>query len=287
MDRPQPQCQIATHRFVNGAHPVKPAASVVMTVYKDFRFLDEAVESVLLQDFPDIELILVDDGNYCDEMLGAWPAPETDVDIRWTILFHNPFFHSAIAFRKSLFKQAGRYRPHELISQDHYLWFDMLPFCRAMNVPEPLTRYRINSQGLSYTDAANARARTHEIRRTSWRRLGLEYNLYDDAVAADISEWVRGGELPVEKRAAAYVQILRILRAFVDASSPRIGPRYRTELQQLVTTSIERMLRRPPAGWRDLMSTLRGCSSLGRLQTAKSLVRELIRRRDERTRQPD
>ena len=94
------------------------------------------------------------------KVLGVWPAPETDVEIRWTILFHNPFYHSAVAFRRSLFEHAGRYRPHELISQDHYLWFDMLPFCRAMNVQEPLTRYRLNSRGLSLMDAANARART-------------------------------------------------------------------------------------------------------------------------------
>lgn len=36
--------------------------SVVMTVSCDLRFLDEAVESILRQDFRDFEFIIVDDG---------------------------------------------------------------------------------------------------------------------------------------------------------------------------------------------------------------------------------
>ena len=43
--------------------PRKPKASVVMTVYDDLRFLDAAIDSVLKQDFADLELIVVDDGN--------------------------------------------------------------------------------------------------------------------------------------------------------------------------------------------------------------------------------
>jgi glycosyltransferase involved in cell wall biosynthesis len=39
-----------------------PRVSVVMTVGRDLRFLDEAVESILCQDFRDFEFIIVDDG---------------------------------------------------------------------------------------------------------------------------------------------------------------------------------------------------------------------------------
>lgn len=35
---------------------------------------------------------------------------ETDSDIRWTILFHNPFCHSSVAFRRTSFEAAGRLR---------------------------------------------------------------------------------------------------------------------------------------------------------------------------------
>src|SRR5262245_47754343 len=40
-----------------------PRVSVVMTAYKDLRFFDEAVASVLAQDYQDFELIIVDDGS--------------------------------------------------------------------------------------------------------------------------------------------------------------------------------------------------------------------------------
>jgi hypothetical protein len=47
--------------------------------------------------------------------------PETDLEIRWTILFHNPFYQSTAAFRRSCFEAAGRYKIEKLISEDHYL----------------------------------------------------------------------------------------------------------------------------------------------------------------------
>jgi len=48
-----------------------PGASVVMTVYNDFRFLDAAVDSVLGQEFRDLELIIVDDGTGEDARFDA------------------------------------------------------------------------------------------------------------------------------------------------------------------------------------------------------------------------
>ncbi len=42
------------------------------------------------------------------------------------------------------------------------------------------------------TNAKNARNLTHPIRETLWARLGLTYNLYDDAFAFHISQFLRG-----------------------------------------------------------------------------------------------
>ena len=169
--------------------PEIPQVSVVVTVYRDFRFLDEAVDSILNQEFRDLELVIVDDGNMqparfealarrdprilvvtspvnigtaaaanlgiarakddiiarldaddvaeptrigqlvialaenpglgligssvtlIDEQgrtLGVQPMPETDLEIRWTILFHNPFYHSTVAFRRKFFRGCQR-----------------------------------------------------------------------------------------------------------------------------------------------------------------------------------
>lgn len=303
-----------------------------MTVYNDLRFLDEAVDSILQQDFRDLELVIVDDGTRqharfktlerrdprirlvvnptnlgaataanrgieasradiivrldaddvaeptrvgrlvaafaADSQLGLIGSavalidqngqshgvqrmPETDLEIRWTILFHNPFYHSAAAFRRSCFKAAGRYRIDELVSQDHYLWFDMLPLCRAQNLAEPLTRYRMNSRGLTAANAHNARNRTNSIRETEWRHLGLTYDLYDDAFADDITAFVRGDEIAAERRAPAYRKLLTVLRAFLAVPQPLARAEDAASARQLARGVISRILACPPPDPRD------------------------------------
>lgn len=261
-----------------------PDCTVVMTVYNDFRFLDEAVDSILQQDLPDFELIIVDDGSDAPspvkrleardprirvlqnptnvgtavsanraievarsdiivrldsddvaepsrlrQLVGALRAdpelglvgsavtiidetgyplrvermPETDLAIRWTLMFHNPFYHSATAFRRSAFDAARGYRPDEPVSQDHYLWFDMLPHVRACNLPEPLTRYRLNDRGLTATHPTHNRERTDPIREALWRELGLAYDGANAQLGCDASNLLRGLEIKDSARRAA------------------------------------------------------------------------------------
>lgn len=314
--------------FHRRATTATPRASVVMTVYRDMRFLDEAVSSVLNQRLADIELIVVDDGNAdadafgrllrrdprirlvtCPTNLGTAAAanrgiavarseivvrldaddlcepnrvgrlvaalerdprlglvgsdvrlldeggapgrvvrmPRSDLEVRWTILFHNPFYHSATAFRRRLWEAAGGYRSEELVSQDHYLWFDLLPLCRARNLPEPLALYRLNSQGLMARNRAGARDRTHAIRRALWADLGLAYDLYDDGLARDVSRFLRGRTIAPERRRPAYELLNRVLAAFLA------GPQARRNAQAVakgerLREAIEARMAAAPAG---------------------------------------
>jgi hypothetical protein len=305
-----------------------PRVSVIMTVYRDFRFVDEAVASILNQDFTDLELILVDDGNARLDIFDAIAArdrririvssavnigtaaaanlgiaaakgefvarldaddvsepgrltaqvaaldadpdlglvasavtlideagavirqramPETDTDIRWTIHFYNPIYHSTATYRRSVFEAAGRYRPEELVSQDHYLWFEMLPLCRMRNLAEPLVRYRHNGQGLTVThNTGNPRARTHPIREALWRRLGVDYALHDNALAADINGFLDGADIAPERRLAAYCVLLEVLSAFRRA--PRLLPRAGDagDLRRLSGALVHRMTAMAP-----------------------------------------
>jgi hypothetical protein len=251
-----------------------PACSVVMTVYQDTRFLQEAVSSVLAQDFTDFELIVVDDGSDdpapvaalaaldpriktihleknrgtaeaanqgvaasrgriiarldCDDAaepgwlgrvvgalradpglglvgtavtlvdvegnrLGVQPMPESDFAIRFTMLFHNPFYHSTTAYRRELFDAAGGYRADQPVSQDRYLWFAMLPLSRAKNLPEPLVRYRVNPSGLTSANASHdPRGRTAPIRVALWREIGIPPPLARLAIADEADNFLRG-----------------------------------------------------------------------------------------------
>jgi glycosyltransferase involved in cell wall biosynthesis len=312
-----------------------------MTVFGDLRFLDEAVDSVLRQDFSDFELIVVDDGTGeearfralqqrdprirlvvnptnlgtaaaanrgiaaaradiiarldADDiaeparlgrlvgalaedpelgLVGSWCAtidesgrakgmhrmPPTDPEIRWTILFHSPFIHSTVAYRRECFEVAGGYRPEELVSQDHYLWFEMLPHCRARNIPESLARYRHNRQGLSAANARNARMRTHPIREKLWADLGLTYDLHDDVLARRVSDFLRGAEVADPGgRIAVYRMILKVLRAFLASPRPLAREEDKAALRKMTRTIINRMLASPPDRLVDVLALGRLC----------------------------
>lgn len=327
-----------------------------MTVYTDQRFLDAAVNSILTQEFDDLELIIIDDGtgqdavfqelarrdprirlitnptnlgtaaaanrgieaargeiilrldaddiaepahvgrlvaaldedrelglvghavtliDEADRVVGAQRMPETDLEIRWTILFHNPFYHSTIAYRRGCFEAAGRYRIDELVSQDHYLWFDMLPLCRARNLAEPLTRYRLNALGLTATNATNARNRTHPIRQASWARLGLTYDLYDDAFAQDLTGFIRGQVIAVDRRAAAYGKLLGVLKAFLAASRPFQRTEDAVAAKQLVHGIVARMLASPPPGLTEMLRVCYLCWPLDRRTVTGAVAKRL------------
>jgi len=340
------------------AATTRPTASVVMTVYRDFRFLDAAVASVLDQEFADFELIIVDDGNGDDTLFEALarrdpririvsmpanvgtaaaanagiaqargdiivrldaddlaepsrlgrllaalaeepqlgligsavmlidedgrplrvqPMPETDAAIRFTILFHNPFYHSATAFRRDLYESAGRYDVTELISQDHHLWFHLLDLCRAKNLAVPLTRYRVNSLGLTALNSANKpRARTHAIRVALWARIGLRYDLHDDRLARAASEFLRGQELATETRAAVYRTILKVLAAFLRAHPAFAGSWNADDARRFASALVARILAQLPDDTCSALATCRLCWPIDRRAAMRAFARRLF-----------
>src|SRR5947209_116768 len=197
---------------------------------------------------------------YIDEagrVVGAQAMPETDLEIRWLILFHCPFWHSTVAFRRSCFEAAGRYRPEKTLSEDHYLWFDMLPFCRARNFREPLARYRLNPRGLIASNAIKPRNRTHAIREALWGRIGLVYDLYDDDVAGDVSRFINGKSIVApERRFAAYSVMLKVLRAFLKSAHAKTDMADARQLKQRIVT---RMLTDLPASREERSQLYRLC----------------------------
>lgn len=57
---------INTYQFLNSKHSMlkQPKISVLMAIYNtDFSYIKRAVDSVLIQDFQDFELIIIDDGS--------------------------------------------------------------------------------------------------------------------------------------------------------------------------------------------------------------------------------
>jgi len=88
------------------------------------------------------------DGN----LLTTTYQPETDTEIRWKILFANPFAHTSVMVRRKLFLKHQLHYSNDLPnSEDYELWIRMLRYTRAANLPEPLVSWRRNVRGISQT----------------------------------------------------------------------------------------------------------------------------------------
>jgi hypothetical protein len=136
-----------------------------------------------------------------------------------------------------------------------------------------LVRYRINTRGLAALNRQNWRARTHEIRKKSWARLGVPYDLYDDDCAGDIADFVSGKAIArVAGRAAAYRAILRLLRPFVARRMAGAGVDEGIEVQQLATTITRRVLADPPPDLRGALAICRLTWPLHRRATIQALA---------------
>jgi glycosyltransferase involved in cell wall biosynthesis len=265
-----------------------------MTAYNDLRFLETAVESILVQDFEEFELIIVDDGTQqraamerlaerdprirlianaenvgtaaaanrgieharadiivrldADDiaepgrirrvlsaldddpklgLVGTWfvaiteegkpcetiRLPTTDLEIRWCLLFSNPFCHSSVAFRRTCFDAVGGYRPELRVLEDYDLWSRLLTTCRAGNIPEPLARYRLNSRGLTATLGMDMTI-MDPLREPYWEELGIPF---DREVARHIAIFVAGYDiLPRERRPEVFAVLLKLLCRFLS-----------------------------------------------------------------------
>jgi glycosyltransferase involved in cell wall biosynthesis len=317
-----------------------PRVSVIMTVGRDLRFLDEAVDSIVRQDFCDFEFLIVDDdageravfrslaerdprirvltnrtnlgaaasanrgiaasrGEIivrldADDiaeprriqqlvaaldadpelgLIGSWCGtmdengvrgeiirfPESDLEIRWTILFYNPFLHSSVAYRRRCFDATPGYRADQLISHDYYLWADMLEVTRARNIRATLAHYRRNSRGLTATNTTNWRARTHTIREKLWARLGIEYDLYDNERARDVARFVAGSPNAggAQAQLTVYRTILPMLDRFLALEAPRARPVERDIAERLCRDVVNRVLAHLPSdGAPDLIESV-------------------------------
>lgn len=78
-------------------------------------------------------------------------VPLTDTDIRRTILRKNPFAHSCVVMKSSVYHLAGGYDPHIRYGQDYELWFRFLKVTKAANIADQLCTRSMGSSSLSYS----------------------------------------------------------------------------------------------------------------------------------------
>lgn len=108
-----------------------------------------------LESHPDVALVgsaaivIAHDG----ERRGVWPAIAEDLDLKWSLLFLNPFIHSSIMVRRSVVEEAGYYTARPEIAQafveDYELWSRVNRISRSANFAQPLLKFRQNPTSAS------------------------------------------------------------------------------------------------------------------------------------------
>jgi hypothetical protein len=70
--------------------------------------------------------------------------PTDDAELRFFLLFNNPFVHSSVMMRKAALDEVGQYAvdPARQPPEDYELWSRIAPRFRVANLPERLTIYR-------------------------------------------------------------------------------------------------------------------------------------------------
>lgn len=76
--------------------------------------------------------------------------PATDAVIRRRIWWRNPFGHSCVVMRRSLFEQVGRYDERLPVSQDLDLWFRLLDVTKVANLPVVLCYRHVQNNPAKY-----------------------------------------------------------------------------------------------------------------------------------------
>lgn len=85
--------------------------------------------------------------------VGNHRHPMKDSELRWRLLWSNPFVHSSVAFRKSAFDEVGGYAITGSFSvpEDYGLWSRLAQVGCVANIGIELVTYRQSSTGMSHT----------------------------------------------------------------------------------------------------------------------------------------
>jgi hypothetical protein len=181
---------------------------------RQVKFLDENLDVGLVGS----SRILIDEQG--DFVAAAFATPD-DLGIRWKCLLGNPFAHPTVVIRKRVLDAHGlRYDESFVTAQDYELWTRLLPRTRAMNISEPLLRYRLREGGVSRSRKIEQLENHDRIAWTAIRRLVPGFKIRPEGVTELRGRF--GGhsvrEPDMDRRDAQWLQCyMELLEAFIQA----------------------------------------------------------------------
>lgn len=75
--------------------------------------------------------------------------PPNTKKIRFYALWHNPFIHPAVMFKKDIFEKNGGYRKSFKHIEDYELWTRLVFKYKTGNIPERLIKYRLHDDQIT------------------------------------------------------------------------------------------------------------------------------------------
>jgi glycosyltransferase involved in cell wall biosynthesis len=177
-----------------------------------------------LRAYPDVGLV----GTWAEIIEGGarglFTPPESAQALRRYLLRDNPFVHSSVMFRRSVFREAGGY-PHGL-AEDYRLWIRVARSWRIAMLPEVLVTHHIHAA--SYTRRQPRTAALRGRLAGQWQAARMLGPWPAAAVALAVSSGAYGLALlggPLEEAVRRRLRArLRRTRGFLD---PRRGDRPR------------------------------------------------------------
>jgi hypothetical protein len=123
---------------------------------------------VFLRSHPDIAMvgsraIVIDEQGLEQGILDD--PPIADIDIKWRLLFRNPFIHSSVMMCRDVVDKTGGYTedPFRAFVEDYDLWSRINRVARSANILEPLEKYRVNPGGVSARTHSEQQRQAEEI----------------------------------------------------------------------------------------------------------------------------
>lgn len=108
--------------------------------------LDSHPELALCGSWADI---IDSDGQY----LLLWRQPLDPVDVRWKLLFKNPFIHSSVMFRRQIVIENDlRYQKLDG-TEDYLFWSQLMRIGEGINIDKVLIKYRRHPASMTYYNA--------------------------------------------------------------------------------------------------------------------------------------
>jgi glycosyltransferase involved in cell wall biosynthesis len=109
--------------------------------------------------------------NHDDRPLSIWKQSIDPLEIRWRILFKNPYIHSSVMFKRDVVVDNQITYKDLFGTEDYQFWSDLLRYGDGANIDQVLVQYRRHERSMTEYNAKPMKAAHLEVANTNQSRL--------------------------------------------------------------------------------------------------------------------